>query len=449
MIVKLRMRSCLFWKFCTVKNIFTTVCTALTAFLIFKELFSFAVIKPTNTYEEGKELERSDLPEVVICPDPAIDIDNLRKHGYEKTYSYYRGSADGIKLIGWNGGEKVENLSSHRILEDVLVLDKNLSRERIATVQGEKLIKVTGYTNNDIDFSDPVLALRTLAFPYGRCLSVSPPKERIRVPIRLMIEFDEGAILHQNVFSVRIFFMDNTNSLRLYPDEMEMTGPPLKLDFSSAKNSETVYKTKILRTKHVPGDPLLDCKTYTEENPFNDCVHDELLDLFREELECEPPLLAKDLSKMCNKRFNFSDVKDKELKEEFMHLYYHDGTSKCRPPCVKNVYTSRFVLRFPGLARTLLSIVFENTIAITHSKFSIDEQTLLIRYMKFLMPWQKVFVGFNEIFMVLILMFVSERLGGSVSSGRTLLWIFVSIFAATQVAGYYQLRQKSLFKVHY
>ena len=196
----------------------------------------------------------------------------------------------------------------------------------------------------------------------------------------------------------------------------------------------------------MPGDPRLDCKTYTEKNPFNDCVHDELLDLFVEELGCEPPLLAKDLSKMCNKRFNFSEAKDKELKEEFMHLYYHDGTSRCRPPCVKNVYTSRFVLSFPGLARTLLSIVFEKTIGITHSKFSIDEQTLLIRCEVSQALQKNAFDGFVDIFIVLILMFILERLGGSVSSGRTLLWIFVPIFAASQVP-WYHLKGVSFFIV--
>ena len=136
-----KISSCLFWKFCTAKNIFTTVCTALTTFLIFKELFSFAVIKPTNTYEEEKEVERSDLPEVVICPDPAIDTDNLRKHGYEKTYSYYRGSADGIKLIGWNGGEKVQNLSSHGVLLYIHIFQGCLFFEVHSSPNKRKYIK--------------------------------------------------------------------------------------------------------------------------------------------------------------------------------------------------------------------------------------------------------------------------------------------------------------------
>ena len=78
------------------------------------------------------------------------------------------------------------------------------------------------------------------------------------------------------------------------------------------------------------GDPLLDCKTYTEENSFSDCVQDDLLDRYRGELGCEPPLFAKDLREMCNQRFSFSEVKDKQLKEEFMHLFYHNDKSKHR-----------------------------------------------------------------------------------------------------------------------
>ena len=404
---------------CSAKNIFTAVCTILTALLIFKELFSFAVLRPTNTYQEEKQLDRSDLPEVVVCPDPAFDLDDLRKHGYEKTYSYYRGSADGTKFLGWNGGEGVGNLSSEKILEDVLIVDKSLSGENTTTVNGKRFVEVEGYTNNNIDFTRPILALRILAFPYGRCLSIGPPEKAIKAPVRLRIQFEDDAI--QNVSSVRLFFMDRTNSLRLYPDDMEMMGPPVKLDFSSGQYSETVYKTRISRTTHVPGDPLLDCKTYTEEDSFNDCVQDDLLDLFRAELGCEPPLLSKHLrGGMCNQRFNFSEAKDKLLKEEFMHLYYHDEKTKCRVPCVKNTYTSRFVHRFPGLTQTLLFIVFEKTIKMTASKFTIDEQTLLIRFE-------------NSMILVHAHLCFVQRLGGSVSSGRTLLWILVTIFTAAQV----------------
>ena len=52
---------------------------------------------------------------------------------------------------------------------------------------------------------------------------------------------------------------------------------------------------------------------------------------------------------------------------------------------------------------TALIIVFDRTAEVTHTRFSINEQTLL------------------------------TKLGGAVSSGRTLLWILVSILGGIQV----------------
>ena len=52
---------------------------------------------------------------------------------------------------------------------------------------------------------------------------------------------------------------------------------------------------------------------------------------------------------------------------------------------------------------TFLVLAFDKTLEVVHSTFSIDGETFV------------------------------TRLGGSVSSGRTLLWIFVSLFGAAQV----------------
>ena len=348
------------------------------ALLIFKELFTFGVKKPTITFQEEKELDEADLPEVLLCPQPGFSSANLRRHGYEKTYSYYRGSADGDKFIGWNGVNK--NLSSLQILEDVLILDNQLHGDDTATVSGRELINVSGYTNNNIEFANISVDLRILAFPYGRCLSIHPPTRAIQPPVRLRIEFKEEGIVDQNITSVRLFLLDKTNSLRLYPEDHEMVGLPIKFDFRHEKYSEADYKIQISRTKHVPGDPHLDCRTYTDSDTFNDCFQDDLLDYFKGELGCEPPLLAKDLKKMCDQRFNFTKEKDKDLKERFMHLYYHDGKSKCKTPCVKTIFSSSLIHTFQGLSKTLLFLVFDERIKITQSKFSIDEQTLLIRF---------------------------------------------------------------------
>ena len=54
-------------------------------------------------------------------------------------------------------------------------------------------------------------------------------------------------------------------------------------------------------------------------------------------------------------------------------------------------------------SNTGINLVFDRTISVTRSTFSINEQTFL------------------------------TRLGGSVSSGRTLLWILVTLLGAPQV----------------
>ena len=88
--------------------------------MIGQELFTFAIVKPTTTSKEEKDLEISDLPEVVVCLEPGFDTEVLKNYGY-KTLGYYRGSMDGDKFAGWNGNEN-HRKSSLEILEEALIV---------------------------------------------------------------------------------------------------------------------------------------------------------------------------------------------------------------------------------------------------------------------------------------------------------------------------------------
>ena len=107
---------------------------------------------------------------------------------------------------------------------------------------------------------------------------------------------------------------------------------------------------------------------------------------------------------MCDKKFNHSanTTRAVRISKLFKHLYYHDGRFRCKSPCSKNVYNTRFLHKTEN-KRNSLEITFDNTVEVFHSTFSIDEQTFL------------------------------SRLGGSVSSGRTLLWIFLTLLGVFQV----------------
>ena len=162
------------------------------------------------------------------------------------------------------------------------------------------------------------------------------------------------------------------------------------------------FKTKISRSQHVQGDPLFDCSVYSKDNSYNDCLQNEINELLTEGIGCLPPLYTPDLNNLCNQKFNLSATRDKEIFDLLVQLKHQDWKSECKNPCTRSKYTSRYLTSTPW-TYTALNIVFERTVDVTRSRFSINEQTLLI------------------------------KLGGAVSSGRTLLWILVSILGASQV----------------
>ena len=160
-----------------------------------------------------------------------------------------------------------------------------------------------------------------------------------------------------------------------------------------------IYKIKISRSEHIQDDPLLDCRVYTIENSYNQTKMEHLL---TKKIGCLPPLYTPDLNKMCNEKFNVSTNKNWEIKYLLYQFIFQNWDFECEIPCTRNKYATRFLSK-ASWPQTTLNLAFERTVDVTQSTFSIDEQTLL------------------------------TKLGGAVSSGRTLLWILVSILGAAQV----------------
>ena len=88
-----------------------------------------------------------------------------------------------------------------------------------------------------------------------------------------------------------------------------------------------------------------------------------------------------------------------------IELYCMDKSFDCRTPCTKKVFNIKHVQTTPSgmTGVTYLILAFDKILEVDNSDFSIDSQTFL------------------------------ARLGGSISSGRTLLWILVSLLGAAQV----------------
>ena len=77
----------------------------------------------------------SDLPDVVMCLDPALNLTNIAKYGYNNGF-YYRGSVNGTDFIGWNGNathfaERAKGNFSAVILNEALVFDDRLQQQLV------------------------------------------------------------------------------------------------------------------------------------------------------------------------------------------------------------------------------------------------------------------------------------------------------------------------------
>ena len=160
-----------------------------------------------------------------------------------------------------------------------------------------------------------------------------------------------------------------------------MLGDQVWLDVRTTKLKLKTMKTQLSKFIHVPGDPLLDCAVYTESASFGQCARKELLTDFTRELGCVPPLLNEDREDMCNKTFNVSDTMSTKMKTMFKPLFFHSKEFECKTPCTKTVYTSKFMHSSPTQRKNQMAlyVAFDKRVDITHSGFSINEQTLLVR----------------------------------------------------------------------
>ena len=224
-------------------------------------------------------------------------------------------------FFGWNGG-KGETKSSHEILEEALtVKSEHLNETRFIT-------RAAYYAENLNQFLLSEVQLRTLAHPFGRCFIINLPSAYERsmsdTVIFLVLKFNATVVENYKDVLIRMYFMDKTNSLKIYPDEHDIVGNPLTIRIAELLNKKSTYKTKISRSSHVQGDPLFKCNEYTVNNSYNDCIQNELLGSFHDILGCQPPLLADDPSRMCDEKFNISTANDTKIQLLFMDLSRHD-----------------------------------------------------------------------------------------------------------------------------
>ena len=201
-------------------------------------------------------------------------------------------------------------------------------------------------------------------------------------------------ISHNNLTTpaaLRVYLRDPVNSVNVIPDPSSMEADPVVISLVP-DTSLWVYKIKTSRSFHVKGDPLLDCTDYCKDFTYNDCVQEDMIKTALEHLGCVPPFFAKDSKDICNTVLNATSH-TKDLVDSIFQRYFLLGQKPftCQLPCTQTVYETKLVYKTP-IASHMVALTFSPLVSVTRSSFRLSSQSLV------------------------------SNLGGSVSSGRTLLW---------------------------
>ena len=159
-------------EFCTLKNLFTGICTLLAGYLIGKAVYDFLVTKPTSTSHEVVNLDAKTFPYALICGDPAIDQKSAHKYGYDDPSAYWGGRNGSWygSFIGWNGREGKDNSTE--------------IRDQLLNVKAESGLLESDYyvlLDGSYGFNNQSDEFIMVTFPYGRCQLGVPdqfPNER-------------------------------------------------------------------------------------------------------------------------------------------------------------------------------------------------------------------------------------------------------------------------------
>ena len=110
------------------------------SYLIFEELYAFLVVKPTYTSNQKRNISAEDFPEILLCPEPAINISVANAKGYHGAIQYFFGSDSilGSKQLGW-GGNKSEDVKKVSAEISILRQTQTVHRTRGTLIFGSKV----------------------------------------------------------------------------------------------------------------------------------------------------------------------------------------------------------------------------------------------------------------------------------------------------------------------
>ena len=233
--------------------------TLISAYLLYGDLLLF-ISKPTHSSKFSEKLQLKHLPDFLVCPIPAFDLDYLKKHGYLSGYTYMKGIlGNNDKLrADWNGNSSGVNKS---FLDDISVI-RSIRDCPNFTAMFEHNFEAHKAIYGSYTLTNPI-------FPNGRCCKVFlNEKDKISHLMRVGIKVDPHTNFSSLFEGFRLFMIDKENSHVLKLGNSYKNG----FDLRAMKNDtgSKYYSVKITEEFDLEEDPKVSCKNYANPHGYSE-----------------------------------------------------------------------------------------------------------------------------------------------------------------------------------
>ena len=295
-----------------------------TSYLLIDELKLYFIYKPTFTSIVQTKLKPGHFPNILICPYPSYDLEELQSIGYDHSYDYSSGLSEEGNLIGWRGNNSEDDLAA---------ITHNLSV--IRTLQDCPQIKAKFEQNGIMVKKTLSRQLSRAVYPNGRCCRVIIPEiAKSNIVHRLYFRIYVNKYKNNNVKGFKMILSEPRSSSIFRQHEFSIDGDRLIAPRKAVGYQE--YKVKIMEEFHLEDDPNFVCDNYNQVGQYDRCLEQEFVQQSVEILNCTPPWITDNQSLWCHPAINVEEEISNKANFLFEHVIYgkaEDG--KCKSSCKK------------------------------------------------------------------------------------------------------------------
>ena len=363
----------------------------LTGFVLFEEMVVFFIDKPTLTTIIKSGLEPQHFPEILLCPDPALDLSVLLPRGYQDGYHYQigvTGNDTHYEYYRWSG-----NLSEN--VEDIV--------NDVSVLRSEEDCPMTFVWWNDdekLKYEVVNTTLTRALFPNHRCCRVlKSDNVRSKVMKGVEVRYEEEKYKGKLLNSWKMMMFDEKVYSVFQHNTETMFGESITSSLGS--QGTNYYTIKLKQEVYLEETPQYPCIDYQVAGEFDKCLEKEKIEQISRYLNCTPPWMTDNKELWCG----LDPVGTEEIMDTTYFLFEEilvgqTESVKCSVPCTKTNYIVNKIGFERKNGRAGIFVIFDNVIEKTVSELKIGPKTLL------------------------------TRIGGIIGVGKNLLWLLVFLFTS-------------------